>query len=292
MTKIEYCDHTWNPVTGCGSVKISAGCNNCYAEAIVKGRLSNMPSLHYSQFRFNPAIKGWELDNPNRYVPKKGVVFIGDMCDLLGLREVYDEATYLYHFDKRLDAGGKDFAKKIAQSDADEVVNKVLAFVRTRPQQQFLILTKRHESLQHYDLAIHNLWVGVTICSQDEAYKIDSLVNSSAINKWLSIEPMLTPIGFNRSQLGQVDWVVCGGERTQKAKARPMTLDWAVDLMAACHVAGTYFFFKQLGSVFESTYPINAPQYKEVLRCKELPPSLELKGGEGLNANKLERYEV
>ncbi len=269
-TKIEYCDHTWNLVTGCGMVKVSEGCDNCYAEAIVKGRLSNMPNLHYSQLGFNPAIKGWELDNPNRYVPKKGVVFIGDMCDLLGLREFYDEATYLYHFDEKLD-GGKE---KVTQSMADEVVNKILAFVRTRPQQQFLILTKRHESLQHYDLAIPNLWVGVTICSQEEAYKIDSLVNSSATNMWLSIEPMLTHIKFDRSQLGQVDWVVCGGERTQKAKARPMTLDWAVDLMAACHVAGTYFFLKQLGSVFESTYPINALQYKEVLRCKELPPSL------------------
>ena len=265
-TKIEYCDYTWNPVTGCGMVKVSKGCDNCYAEAIVKGRLSNMPNLHYSQLGFKPAIKGWELDNPNRYVPKKGVVFIGDMCDLIGLREFYYEATYLYHFDK---------AKRITRSDADEVVNKVLAFVRTRPQQQFLILTKRHESLQHYDLAIPNLWVGVTICSQEEVYKIDSLVNSSATNRWLSIEPMLTHIKFDRSQLGQVDWVVCGGERTQKTKARPMTLDWAVDLMTACHVAGTYFFLKQLGSVFESIYTINSTKYKEVLMCKELPPSLK-----------------
>ncbi len=29
-TKIEWTDATWNPVTGC--TKISAGCDNCYAE--------------------------------------------------------------------------------------------------------------------------------------------------------------------------------------------------------------------------------------------------------------------
>ena len=32
LTKIEWTDATWNPVTGC--TKISAGCNNCYAERL------------------------------------------------------------------------------------------------------------------------------------------------------------------------------------------------------------------------------------------------------------------
>jgi protein gp37 len=31
-TKIEWTDSTWNPVTGC--TKISAGCDNCYAERL------------------------------------------------------------------------------------------------------------------------------------------------------------------------------------------------------------------------------------------------------------------
>ena len=32
QTGIEWTDYTWNPVTGCN--KVSAGCANCYAEAI------------------------------------------------------------------------------------------------------------------------------------------------------------------------------------------------------------------------------------------------------------------
>ena len=32
MTNIEWTDVTWNPVTGCS--KVSAGCKNCYAEAV------------------------------------------------------------------------------------------------------------------------------------------------------------------------------------------------------------------------------------------------------------------
>jgi protein gp37 len=33
-TKIEWCEETWNPVTGC--TKVSAGCKHCYAEAVAK----------------------------------------------------------------------------------------------------------------------------------------------------------------------------------------------------------------------------------------------------------------
>ena len=34
MSKIEWTDRTWNPITGCS--KISEGCRNCYAEDGVK----------------------------------------------------------------------------------------------------------------------------------------------------------------------------------------------------------------------------------------------------------------
>ncbi|HUW46253.1 MAG TPA: DUF5131 family protein, partial [Dehalococcoidia bacterium] len=32
MTKIEWTEKTWNPVTGCN--QISDGCKNCYAKAM------------------------------------------------------------------------------------------------------------------------------------------------------------------------------------------------------------------------------------------------------------------
>ncbi len=36
MTKIEWTEHTWSPVTGC--TKVSPGCKNCYAGRIGKKR--------------------------------------------------------------------------------------------------------------------------------------------------------------------------------------------------------------------------------------------------------------
>ena len=32
-TKIEWCDHTFNPFIGC--TKVSPACDNCYAEALI-----------------------------------------------------------------------------------------------------------------------------------------------------------------------------------------------------------------------------------------------------------------
>lgn len=41
MTKIEWTEKTWNPVTGC--TKVSEACQNCYAEVMAR-RLSGMPA--------------------------------------------------------------------------------------------------------------------------------------------------------------------------------------------------------------------------------------------------------
>jgi len=39
MSKIEWTEQTWNPVIGCS--KVSAGCENCYAEKMA-GRLAKL----------------------------------------------------------------------------------------------------------------------------------------------------------------------------------------------------------------------------------------------------------
>ena len=39
---IEWCDATWNPITGCS--RVSRGCEHCYAETLAAGRLRHHPS--------------------------------------------------------------------------------------------------------------------------------------------------------------------------------------------------------------------------------------------------------
>jgi len=257
-TKIEYTDHTWNPITGCSKDLVSSGCDNCYAKRIVEQRLSSHTNSHYRKVRFQPCILEDAIKKPR--VPKSGTVFIGDMGDMIGLREFYEEGVII-----TTDGSIEPLSIEVV----DSAVNDVLRFVRSRPSQQFLILTKRSKSLSAYDLAIQNLWVGVTICNQDEVWKLEDLVNSNAINKWLSIEPMIGEVRFNPKYLSQVQWVVCGGERTKKADARPLHQLSVKLLSGACKKEGVAFFFKQEGSV---SYLM--PDFVSHL-SKELPVALQ-----------------
>ena len=45
-SKVEWTEATWNPTTGCS--KVSAGCANCYAEAMAR-RLKAMGAAGYEK---------------------------------------------------------------------------------------------------------------------------------------------------------------------------------------------------------------------------------------------------
>ena len=54
MTKIEWTNKTWNPVTGC--TKISPGCTNCYAERMatrLAGRFGYPDAPHQFDVTFH-----------------------------------------------------------------------------------------------------------------------------------------------------------------------------------------------------------------------------------------------
>ena len=271
-TGIAYCQHTWNPITGCSADLISDGCETCYARRIVETRFSENPSVHYSRIGFQPCVKEEAILHP--LVPKKGVVFIGDMCDMVGLPEFASEGVIIKY--GGVITIGRGFKQSCGEVEpltlekAKWAVNKVLEFVKSRPQQQFLILTKRPKALMQLDVSLPNLWVGVSICNQEEVWKLHALNECNAVNRWLSIEPMLSMIQFNRDELSKVNWVVCGGERTSKYKARPMQPDWATDLMGVCNTLGIPFFFKQTGSASGDGF-----KWHRLMACKQLPMELQ-----------------
>ncbi|MFY4783682.1 DUF5131 family protein, partial [Aliarcobacter butzleri] len=85
-----------------------------------------------------------------------------------------------------------------------------------------------------------NIWLGTTVESQKVTHRINYLRESGAYIKFLSIEPLLTPI--NNLNLKNIDWVIVGGE--SGAKARPMLKEWVVDIKNQCNTQDVPFFFK------------------------------------------------
>ena len=212
-SKIEWTEMTWNPVTGC--TKISAGCQNCYAETMSR-RLKAMGQEKYKN-GFKLTLHPDTLTEPYKWKKSK-VVFVNSMSDL-------------FH---------KDVPIKYVQ--------KVFDVMNDNPQHLFQVLTKRAEKLYHYDHKdllrwSHNIWMGVSVEDGSTVHRIDFLRRTKARVKFLSCEPLIGPLPD--LNLEKIDWVIVGGE--SGPFARPMQPDWVIDIMEQCKKADVQFFFKQWG---------------------------------------------
>lgn len=212
-TKIEWTEVTWNPTTGCS--KISSGCKNCYAEKMAL-RLKSMGISKYKN-GFKVTIHPDLLEEPYKW-NKRRVVFVNSMSDL-------------FHEDIPF-----SFIKKVFETMNDNEGHI------------FQILTKRAELLFYYSNRLKwtdNIWVGVTVESQDYIDRIEFLKEVPASIRFLSLEPLLSPIEL--IDLDKIDWVIVGGESGQKA--RPIQKEWVLDIQKQCRAASIPFFFKQWGGV-------------------------------------------
>lgn len=210
---IEWTESTWNPVTGC--TKISPGCKHCYAERMAK-RLQAMGQPNYANgFRLTLQEKMLELP---LHWKKPQTIFVNSMSDL-------------FHKDVPT-----DFLHRVF-----DVMNR--AFWH-----QFQVLTKRADRLSTISSELpwsDNIWMGVSVENMDYVNRVDLLRESDARVKFLSLEPLLGPLG--NLNLDDIDWVIVGGE--SGPKARPMDPEWVRGIRNQCLDASVPFFFKQWGGV-------------------------------------------
>jgi protein gp37 len=211
LSAIEWTEATWNPLTGC--TKISPGCKNCYAERMAL-RLQAMGQPNYAK-GFALALHERMLDAPLEW-RKPRRVFVNSMSDLFQ------------------DGGPFDFIKK------------VFVVMGAAAHHQFQILTKRSERLLALSELLEwtpNIWMGVSVESRKYAFRIAHLRQTGARIKFLSLEPLLAPLGM--LDLSGIDWVIVGGE--SGPRARPMDPAWAREIRDQCIASNVPFFFKQWG---------------------------------------------
>jgi protein gp37 len=88
---------------------------------------------------------------------------------------------------------------------------------------------------------VQNIWVGVSVESQEQAWRIDELRKVFAAVRFVSAEPLLGPLVLD---LDGIDWVIAGGE--SGPNYRRMEPSWALALRDQCLSVVVAFFFKLL----------------------------------------------
>ena len=212
---IEWTDATWNPVTGC--TKITRGCDNCYAARFAE-RWRGIEGHPYEQ-GFDLRLWPSRLDQPARW-KKPRMIFVNSMSDL--------------------------FHKRLRRQFIDDVFDRMEAIDR----HVYQVLTKRSSLMRNYlkhrypgGAAPAHIWCGVSVEDSAAASRIRHLQAASATVRFLSIEPLIGPVGD--IDLTGISWVIVGGE--SGPNARPMLKEWVCDILDQCSRAEVPFFFKQWG---------------------------------------------
>ncbi len=127
-----------------------------------------------------------------------------------------------------------------------EFIQRVFDVIKQSDNHIFQVLTKRARRLAKISSKLswpENLWIGVSIENKDYVWRIGCLRQVSAKTRFLSIEPLIGPVG--NIPLKDIDWVIVGGE--SGPNARPMKEKWVKNIRDQCINSNTAFFFKQWG---------------------------------------------
>ncbi len=220
---IEWTDATWNPTTGCTQIPGPrggpSGCDNCYAKTLIDLRQSKNPkSPRYGKPFETVMLHESRLTQPLRWKrPRR--IFVNSLSDV-------------FHPDV-----------------PEDFIAQIFDVMVSAHWHAFQVLTKRPDRMRRIapTTPASNIWLGASVCSNDDAWRADALRATPAVIRFLSVEPLLGPV--DRVDLDGIDWLIAGGESGKGA--RPMNTAWVRDLRDRCVARNIPFFFKQWGGAVD-----------------------------------------
>lgn len=212
-------------------VHASEGCRNCYSETLAKRWGRGEAFTAEKMKRLTPYF---DQEEANKFKRSRNIcgkrVFLNDMTDWMG-----------------------------SWVD-DELIDRIMALIASRPDVIFQTLTKHADRQREYmgNLAeavrarkdetaanwpLPNLHLGVSVEDQNNATeRLVDLRDTPAAVRWASVEPLLGSIRFDHLIAG-LDGIVIGGE--SGANHRKMPLESALELAMDANAAGVAVYFKQ-----------------------------------------------
>jgi len=236
-TTIEWCDWTWNPLTGCLGPDANGPCSYCYAKRFAErfslrrdfepGQVymarSGLEGGEVYPYGFAPTFYPHRLDEPMK-VKKPSRIFVCSMGELFG------------------------------PWVPNEWVRRIFGTMQDCPWHTFILLTKWPQnilrSLQEAagdDCPLPNVWLLTSVENQETWDKRVPELLKLREHGWpvlgVSVEPMLGPIGIDSisrwpNQITDaLDWIIVGGQ--SPVSASQPEYKWVDDVLmgaAFCHV--------------------------------------------------------
>lgn len=243
-TKIDWCDASWNPVTGC-----LHDCKYCYARRIARrfsGGFGHFPPMGHElseplkkngkvipyPFGFDPTLHKYRLDEPKKW-KRPRTIFVCSMADLFG------------------------------EWVPEEYIESVFDACDAAPQHRYLFLTKnpkRYIELADKDMLPRKHWYGYSATTQSQLWKFKHADECPCTKLFVSIEPLLEPMQPAFCTHTPADWVIIGAETgNRKGKVVPKK-DWVMEIAEECEYSGIPVFMKEslrelMGDDFRQEFP-------------------------------------
>lgn len=236
-TKIDWCDSSWNPVTGC-----LHKCEYCYARGIAH-RFGGASESHNGEYGMECL---WDVGG-------------NGVCHSLD-KPLYDpdrehNAPYPYEFDPtfhryrlgdyRNKKGRNIFVCSMADLFGewipDSWIEEVFAACEAAPQHNYLFLTKnpaRYAELVARGLLPKkdNMWYGFSCTRPGYTGWFNK-----GFHTFVSIEPLLEPL---KNVPLMVDWVIVGAETGRRKDKVVPSREWIEDIVKQCAVFHIPLFMK------------------------------------------------
>lgn len=215
-TKIEWCDSTFNPWTGC--TKVGPGCDNCYAEGWAKR--SGLVQWGPGAERRRTSAANWRKPlqwNKQPFVECTACGWRGERCIVHWDGE---QCPHCRKVGKVKPARRRVFCASLADVFDNEVPVEWRAdlfdLIAKTPNLDWLLVTKRVGNVERMVMdALRtmfirtnqepptwpwaNVWLGITVVNQAEADRdIPKLLSTPAAVRFLSMEPLLGPVNLTR----------------------------------------------------------------------------------------------
>lgn len=242
-TKIEWCDSTWNPVTGCYH-----DCEYCYARTMVNrfGAKVDPGFTEKIVVLDNPVFKEKKSDALPKINPKREPYPYGFIPTLHKYR--------LHDCEYKNQASRNIFVCSMADLFGDwvpdEWIDEVMKACANAPKHNYLFLTKnpeRYAELINAGLIISapNMWYGSTATSSRMKRFVKLAQDNAKYNTFISIEPLTEKWDINPyGEFENTQWVIIGAETGNRKEKVVPEKEWIEEIVEQCDKTKTPVFMK------------------------------------------------